>query len=129
MQRHQNIGPHPGRRAANRLPRRGMGFLRLMMLIAALGSTGVYASPPQSCSTRLIVELTPDVPNPRDPGFLSSLLSNHPDYAFTWVRQDASSTIVVDLSGPGPDDRCQAVIGTMLKDGRVEAVRAESEDL
>jgi hypothetical protein len=36
--------------------------------------------PDTACEARLTVELTPDVPDATDAGFLSSLLTNHPDY-------------------------------------------------
>jgi len=45
------------------------------MLAAVLVSNIAIASP-AVCNMRLSVELTPDVPNPVDLGFLSSLLSN-----------------------------------------------------
>jgi hypothetical protein len=107
---------------------RGRVFFGLLMLTALLGSTGAYAASPEQCSMRLVVELTPDIPNPRDPGFLSSLLSNHPEYQLTWVREDDLTTIVVDLTGPGPDDKCKAVVGTMREDGRVLTVKADTDN-
>ncbi|MEJ1963137.1 MAG: hypothetical protein WDO56_16910 [Gammaproteobacteria bacterium] len=99
-------------------------ILGLMMLVALLGNAQAYSAPPASCAMRLVVELTPDVPDSTDPGFLSSLLNNHPEYQLTWVRQHAQSTIVLKLSGPGPTDRCEAVIDTIRKDGRVMSVHA-----
>ena len=43
---------------------------------------------------RLSVELTPDVPNPRDEEFISSLLDDQVDYQLT-LRREASDTAVV----------------------------------
>lgn len=83
------------------------------------GSIAAADLPGRPCVARLSVKLTPDVPNPRDAGFLSSLLSNHPAYQLTLRRVRSGGVIVVDLTGPGPDDRCQNVIETMRKDGRV----------
>ena len=104
-------------------------------LITALGalilvgaSSTADAASPASCDLRLTVELTPDVPNPGDPGFLSSLLSNHPGYRLTLQQQDDDYAIVLDLTGPGPDYRCQNVIETMRRDARVLSVRVDPED-
>jgi hypothetical protein len=53
------------------------GALGALILAAVLGSNAAMADPPW-CDMRLSVELTPDVPDPRDVGFLSSLLSVDP---------------------------------------------------
>jgi hypothetical protein len=74
---------------------------------------------------RLTVELTPDVPNPTDVGFLSSLLSNHSNYRLTLSQQRSDSVMVLELNGPGPDYRCQDVVETMRKDGRVLSVHVD----
>lgn len=105
----------------------GQGSLALALLVGIICSAQVYAAPPAPCTMRLNVELTPDVPNPRDPEFLSSLLDNHPAYRLTLVRQDDASDIVVELSGPGPQEGCHEVIETMRKDGRVLSVQPESD--
>jgi hypothetical protein len=75
---------------------------------------------------RLNVKLTPDVPDPRDVGFLSSLLSNDAGYGLALQRQDSGSVILVDLSGPGPAYNCRQVLKTMRKDGRVLSVDVAS---
>jgi hypothetical protein len=99
-------------------------FLSAMMLVltAPGGNIAAAESPGQPCELRLSVELTPDVPNPGDVGFLSSLLSNHPGYRLILRRESSDSVIVLDLTGPGPGELCQNVIETMRKDGRVLAV-------
>jgi hypothetical protein len=91
----------------------------VMGLLALAGLKAQALERNEWCAERLIVELTPDVPRPRDEGFLSSLLGNHPEYRLTLVREDDSTTIVVDLVGPGPDNLCQTVVETMRRDGRV----------
>ncbi len=50
----------------------GVALLALM----AAGRTGADEppAPPPQCAVHLVVELTADVPNPRDSGFVSSLL-------------------------------------------------------
>jgi len=67
-------------------------------------------TPPQ-CSMRLSVEVTPDVPNPGNGAFISSLLGNHTDYQ-----------LFLQLQGPGPAERCQAVVDSMRNDGRVLSI-------
>lgn len=94
-----------------------------VMLLSALGIHTAAAAPePALCDMSLTVELWPDVPNPSDPGFLSSLLGNHGSYRLTLRRQRSSTEVVLDLTGPGPDDRCENVVEAMRKDGRVLSV-------
>jgi hypothetical protein len=99
----------------------------LAALIFVAASSSVHAASPASCDMRLGVVLTPDVPNPSNPGFLSSLLSNHPSYRLTLLGQDRGSLIVLDLSGPGPAYRCENVIETMRRDARVLSVDVQRE--
>jgi hypothetical protein len=97
-----------------------------LLLSMAVGRTADAASP-AACDVLLSVELTPDVPNPRDEGFLSSLLNNHPGYQLTLQRQDNSSVIVLDLTGPGPEYRCQNVVETMRRDARVLSIDLQAQ--
>ena len=80
-------------------------------------------APPQ-CSMRLSVEVTPDVPNPGNGAFISSLLGNHTDYRLYLLRVVDDTHVNLRLQGPGPDDRCQAVIDSMRNDGRVQSIDA-----
>jgi hypothetical protein len=79
-------------------------------------------APPQ-CSMRLSVEVTPDVPNPGDGGFLSSLLGNHAGYQLFLLRVVDDTHVDVQLQGPGPAERCQAVVDSMSNDGRVLSIQ------
>jgi hypothetical protein len=81
------------------------------------------------CAMQLRVELTPDVPDPSDAGFVSSLLGNHADYRLTLQGLDPedSSVIVLDLMGPGPEAGCRQVVEAMRKDGRVALVKVEAQ--
>jgi hypothetical protein len=105
-----------------------LGTLGMVVLLAMVGSTTALASPSDPCKARLIVELTPDIPNPSDPEFLSSLLNSHMDSQLNWVRAESGSRIVVELRGPGPEAQCRSVIETMLKDGRVLSIHPDTED-
>ncbi|HKU13226.1 MAG TPA: hypothetical protein VJQ52_02470 [Steroidobacteraceae bacterium] len=67
----------------------------------------------------LAVKLTPDVPNPADVGFLSSLLNVNTGYKLTMQRQEAGSVIVLDLAGPAAAGGCGQVVDTLRRDGRV----------
>jgi len=98
----------------------------LLGLAVAVVFARVASARDERCDVRLSVELTPDVPDASDPGFLSSLLSNHPGYRLELLRQDDPSLIELDLSGPGPDYLCRGVIETMRRDGRVLAIRVRS---
>ncbi|MEJ0035699.1 MAG: hypothetical protein WDO68_06430 [Gammaproteobacteria bacterium] len=97
--------------------------------IVLLGSTAAHAAPPPACDMHLIVELTPDVPNPHDAGFLSSLLNDHPEFQLSWVKQVDMSFVALDLSGPGSLDRCEDVVDTMRRDGRVLSIHAEPDEV
>jgi hypothetical protein len=95
-----------------------------VLALTAVSST--VAVPAGTCDLRLNVGLTPDVPNPRDEGFLSSLLSNHAGYRLIFLHQEPDS-VVLDLTGPGPAYSCRNVIETMRHDARVLSVDVERE--
>jgi hypothetical protein len=101
-------------------------IIALEVLALNAVSNITVAVPPGACDMRLNVGLAADVPNPRDEGFLSSLLSNHPGYRLTFLRQDPDS-IVLDLTGPGPAYSCRRVVETMRRDARVQSVDVQRE--
>jgi hypothetical protein len=94
--------------------------LGAVLLAVVFGAGDAAAAPPAPCDKYLTVELTPDVPNPRDLAFLSSLLTV-PGYQLVW-RQQNDTTVELELTGPGPDDQCRAVIEAMRKDGRIQSI-------
>lgn len=91
-------------------------------LASAVASNAAAAATPASCDLELSVTLTPDVPDSRDPGFLSSLLSNHPAYQLVLREQRDTSVIGVELTGP--ESGCRDVVEAMRRDGRVLSVDA-----
>jgi hypothetical protein len=93
-------------------------MLGAAILAAVLGSNGAAASP-AVCDMRLSIELTPDVPDPLDSGFLSSLLNNQVSYRLT--------LLVTELAGPGPDYRCRNVVEAMRRDGRVLSIHPDQD--
>jgi hypothetical protein len=107
-------------------------WLRLTPAMAVAALLGVLCDRPaqatagEKCDVQLTVELTPDVPDARDDGFLSSLLNNHTAYQLQLLREDDASVIELDLRGPGPDYRCENVIDTIRRDGRVLSIRVDS---
>ena len=100
-----------------------MGIFGAALLASVLVAGTVSAATPAPCHVRLTVELTPDVPNPTDTGFLGSLLSNRVDYLLSVRRERSDSLLVLELTGPGPDYRCQNAIEAIRRDGRVLSVR------
>jgi hypothetical protein len=96
-------------------------------LVAVLGGPSVTVGQEEVCDARLIVELDPDVPNVSNDGFLSSLLNRHFNYHLELLRLDDqdASIVEVELTGPGPEYRCQNVIETMRRDARVASIRIE----
>ncbi|HEV7441902.1 MAG TPA: hypothetical protein VGO18_04860 [Steroidobacteraceae bacterium] len=87
-------------------------------VLAAVPNTGHSESAiPDRCHARLSLTLTPDVPNPRDPSFLSALSAN-PLYTITWV-EGSDSTAVVDLTGPATDYHCTEEIKRLSRDAHI----------
>ena len=99
------------------------------LLFAALGfgalAQSIDAQVPRHCSERLLVKLTPDVPDTRAPSFLDSL-SADPLYHLSWVRSTQDS-VVLDLIGPGPEYRCRSEVRRIRRDGRVVWLRVLGE--
>ena len=106
--------------------RRNGSILSAALLAALLVNNSATAAP-AVCNMRLSVELTPDVPDPLDSGFLSSLLSNQASYRLNLRGWRPGSIIVLELMGPGPEYRCQNVVEAMRRDGfRPMAYRREA---
>ena len=108
--------------------RPGAYAVAAVVLLAVVGGRTAWAAPSTPCDLQLTVELTPDVPDASDAGFLSSLLNNHSDYRLELLRQDGPSAIGLDLAGPGPEYLCQSVVETMRRDARVLSVRVDSPE-
>jgi len=86
-------------------------------LVAVLAVGNGEAAQRGACDVRLAVELTPDVPNAHDHGFLHSLMAD-PSFLLTWVS-DTDSGIVVDLTGPGPGERCKDAVQELSRNTHV----------
>jgi hypothetical protein len=71
---------------------------------------------------RLSVEVTPDVPNPANGAFISSLLGNHVGYQLFLLRVVDDTHVDLQLQGPGPPEACEAVVDSMRNDGRVLSI-------
>jgi hypothetical protein len=96
-------------------------------LLATVLAGNVAAAAPAMCDLRLSIELTPDVPEPPDTGFLSSLLNNQVSYRLTLLGLQSGSVIVTELAGPGPEYRCRNVVDAMRKDGRVLSIHVDQD--
>jgi hypothetical protein len=64
------------------------------LLITAVPVGAIAAASPAACDLRLSVELTPDIPDPLDAGFLSSLLSNEVNYQLTLLGSRRGSVVL-----------------------------------
>jgi hypothetical protein len=98
-----------------------------VVLAAVLISNTAFAAAPAPCDVRLTVELTPDVPDSTDQGFLSSLLSNQVEYLLTLRREARDSLLILELTGPGPAYRCRNAIEAIRRDGHVLSVHVNKE--
>jgi hypothetical protein len=86
-------------------------------LAGGLGMGTVEVAVPERCEARLEVTLTPDVPNPRDPSFLSGLAAN-PLYQLIWVR-GSDSAAVYAFTGPATDYHCEDEVKRISRDAHV----------
>lgn len=112
-----SVAPTAGSRAAL-----SAAAANLILLASYCVSADEPVAPPQ-CAMRLSVEVTPDVPNPGNGAFISSLLGNHTDYQLYLLRVVDDTHVTLQLQGPGPTERCQAVIDDISNDGRVASVQ------
>jgi hypothetical protein len=103
------------------------GIFGAVLFASVLASNTASAADPAPCNVRLTVELTPDVANPTDSGFLGSLLSNQVDYLLSLRRERSDSLLVLELTGPGPDYRCRNAIEAIRRDGHVLSVHVHKE--
>jgi hypothetical protein len=74
-----------------------------------------------ACRVRIEITLDPEVNDPRDPSFLSSLMGSA-GYQLKWVQGDDSISIY-DLSGPATDNGCANMIEQIGKSSAVTSVR------
>jgi hypothetical protein len=103
------------------------GEVMCAALLVVVLASNVTAASPAMCDMRLSIELTPDVPEPPDSGFLSSLLNNQVSYRLSLLGRQSGSVIVTELAGPGPEYRCRNVVEAMRKDGRVLSIHVDQE--
>jgi len=106
---------------------RGTSTIGAMVLATVLASNTALAAAPAPCDVRLTVELTPDVPNPSDEGFIDSLLSNQVDYLLSLRQERSDSLLVLELTGPGPAYRCRQAIEAIRRDGHVLSVHVSQK--
>ena len=106
--------------------RRKVGVMSAALLATVLASN-IAAASPAVCDLRLSIELTPDVPDPADAGFLSSLLNNQVSYRLTLLGRQPRSVIVTELAGPGPEYRCRNVVEAMRKDARILSIHLDPD--
>jgi hypothetical protein len=73
---------------------------RIALFGAAILLSHIAVAQDTKCTLQLNVQLTPDVENPRDPAFLSTLAGN-PAYSLVFIRKsDDGDREVLQLSGP-----------------------------
>jgi hypothetical protein len=109
-------------RPGRTLRRHSAGAIAAALALLGMCSASAQLAPPPPCAMRLSLEVTPDVPNPSDGGFLSSLLGNNPGYQLSVQRVVDDTHVDLLLYGPGPMSNCQAVLDSMRNDGRVQSL-------
>jgi hypothetical protein len=101
--------------------------LAAVLAVAATGAASAQdtAAAPLRCSVHFTAELTPDVPNPRDPGFVSSLLGDHGGYRLFLRHVIDDTHLDMLLVGPGPKRNCRDVVESMRKDSRIQSISVQ----
>jgi hypothetical protein len=101
------------------MKRKVKSFATVAVVALALGlGCNAAARAGETCSVRLSLTLTPDVPNPQDPGFLGAMLSNSTGYQLTWISgSDTQAT--VQLTGPGQSWQCDQAVNKLSKDAHI----------
>jgi hypothetical protein len=97
------------------------GLIAVGAVAAVLSVNKVESATPDRCQARLVLTLTPDVPNPRDPSFLSALTSS-PLYEIIWIKGH-DTTATVELRGPATDYHCEDEIKRMRRDSQIEELK------
>jgi hypothetical protein len=91
-------------------------WIATIALTAVLSISIGESAIPDRCHARLLLKLTPDVPNPRDAGFLNSLAGAL--YELIWVK-GRDSVITLDLTGPASDYHCENEIELLSMNGYI----------
>jgi len=97
------------------------GSAAVLLLAGRAASADEPVAPPQ-CALRLSLEVTPDVPNPTDPGFISSLLGDNVGFNLFLLKRVDDTHVNLQLQGPGEMSNCRAVVRSMREDGRVSSI-------
>jgi hypothetical protein len=124
------VKPDRERRCALSVPCVGAlaaGIAAVVVLLRPCNSSADEPAGNPTCTLRLSVEVTPDVPNPSDGGFLSSLLDNHPGYELFVLRTVDDTHVDLQLHGPGFSENCEQVVDSMRNDGRVLSIKVQQE--
>ena len=123
----------PGESTLRAIPcGRSMSVNACVRLIATVALTAVLsisfverATPAERCHARLLLKLTPDVPNPRDPAFLNALAGAL--YELIWVKGN-DTVVTLDLTGPPNDYHCEIEIERLSMDGYILDLKVLESD-
>jgi hypothetical protein len=102
-----------------------MNGIRIFILAAvALGIAATTAESdaqaPATCTLRLLVQLSGEVEDSRDPGFLSSLVGT-PGFVLTWISASKPDmTVTLKLTGQSSDYACRQEVERIRNDARVD---------
>jgi hypothetical protein len=100
-------------------------LIATVALTAVLSISIVESAIPNRCHARLLLKLTPDVPNPRDPVFLNALAGAL--YELIWVKGN-DTVVTLDLTGPPSDYHCENEIERLSLDGHILDLKVLKSD-
>jgi hypothetical protein len=99
--------------------------LAALLLLAACGTASAQQATAPFCQLNFVLELTPDVPNVRDPAFVSSLLGDHGGFRLYLQHVIDDTHLDMSILGPGLRRDCRQVLDDMRKDARVKSIQVQ----
>jgi hypothetical protein len=100
-------------------------LLTALLLLAVCATAPAQQATAPVCQLHFVLELTPDVPNVRDPAFVSSLLGDHGGFRLYLQHVVDDTHLDMSILGPGMRRDCRQVLDDMRKDARVKSLQVQ----
>ena len=105
--------------------RPGHKALLALVLLAVCATAPAQQTTAPVCQLSFLLELTPDVPNVRDPAFVSSLLGDHGGFRLYLQHVVDDTHLTMSILGPGMRRDCRQVLDDIRKDARVKSLQVQ----
>jgi hypothetical protein len=110
--------PRPSLRSSHKI-------LTAVLLLAACAAAPAQQATAPYCQLNFTLELTPDVPNVRDPAFVGSLLGDHGGFRLYLQHVIDDTHLGMSILGPGMRRDCRQVLDDIRKDARVKSIEVQ----